>query len=60
MAAQQDLKKAEHSTLYVAVVAFFVTDLLVSNVIAVKTISPFTIFDLAGVLQAADLIFPVT
>ena len=52
---QPDLKKAEHSTLYVVVVAFFVTDLLVSNVIAVKTIS------LGGVvLQAADLIFPVT
>ena len=60
MAAQTDLKKAEHSTLYVAVVAFFVTDLLVSNVIAVKTISPFTIFGHAVVLQAADLIFPVT
>ena len=50
-----ELKKAEHSTLYVVVVAFFVTDLLVSNVIAVKTIQ------IGGVvLQAADLIFPVT
>jgi uncharacterized integral membrane protein (TIGR00697 family) len=50
-----NLKKAEHSTLYVAVVAFFVTDLLISNVIAVKTIQ------IGGVvLQAADLIFPVT
>ena len=57
---QPDLKKAEHSTLYVVVVAFFVTDLLVSNVIAVKTISPFTLFGHAVVLQAADLIFPVT
>src|SRR5581483_5005781 len=60
MAAQNHLKKAEHSTLYVAVVAFFVTDLLISNVIAVKTISPFTLFGHAVVLQAADLIFPVT
>jgi hypothetical protein len=52
---QPSLKKAEHSTLFVVVVAFFVTDLLISNVIAVKTIS------LGGmVLQAADLIFPVT
>lgn len=52
---QPELKKAEHSTLYVAVVAFFVTDLLVSNVIAVKTIQ------IGGVvLQAADLVFPVT
>jgi uncharacterized integral membrane protein (TIGR00697 family) len=52
---QSTLKKAEHSTLYVLVVALFVTDLLVSNVIAVKTIQ------LGGVvLQAADLIFPVT
>jgi uncharacterized integral membrane protein (TIGR00697 family) len=57
---QTELKKAEHSTLYVVVVAFFVTDLLVSNVIAVKTISPFTIFGFPVVLQAADLIFPVT
>jgi uncharacterized integral membrane protein (TIGR00697 family) len=60
MAAPQDLKKAEHSTLYVAVVAFFVTDLLISNVIAVKTISPFTVFGHPVVLQAADLVFPVT
>ena len=60
MTAQTDLKKAEHSTLYVAVVAFFVTDLLISNVIAVKTISPFTVFGHPVVLQAADLIFPVT
>lgn len=52
---QPELKKAEHSTLYVFVVALFVTDLLISNVIAVKTIQ------LGGVvLQAADLIFPVT
>jgi uncharacterized integral membrane protein (TIGR00697 family) len=52
---QTKLPKAEHSTLYVFVVALFVTDLLVSNVIAVKTIQ------LGGVvLQAADLIFPVT
>ena len=52
---QTPLKKAEHSTLYVFVVALFVTDLLISNVIAVKTIQ------LGGVvLQAADLIFPVT
>jgi uncharacterized integral membrane protein (TIGR00697 family) len=52
---QTPLKKAEHSTLYVFVVALFVTDLLVSNVIAVKTI------EIGGVvLQAADLIFPVT
>ncbi|HEY4162709.1 MAG TPA: queuosine precursor transporter [Dongiaceae bacterium] len=57
---QTDLKKPEHSTLYVAVVAFFVTDLLVSNVIAVKTISPFTLFGHPVILQAADLIFPVT
>jgi uncharacterized integral membrane protein (TIGR00697 family) len=60
MATQPDLKKAAHSTLYVAVVAFFVTDLLISNVIAVKTISPFTVFGHPVVLQAADLIFPVT
>jgi uncharacterized integral membrane protein (TIGR00697 family) len=57
---QTKLPKAEHSTLYVFVVALFVTDLLVSNVIAVKTISPFTIFGHEFVLQAADLIFPVT
>src|SRR4051812_8740484 len=52
---QTTLKKAEHSTLYVFVVALFVTDLLVSNVIAVKTIQLGSV-----VLQAADLIFPVT
>lgn len=52
---QTALKKAEHSTLYVVVVAFFVTGLLISNVIAVKTIQ---IGDV--VLQAADLIFPIT
>ena len=52
---QTQLKKAEHSTLYVVVVALFVTDLLVSNVIAVKTIQLGSV-----VLQAADLIFPVT
>ena len=57
---QTKLPKAEHSTLYVFVVALFVTDLLVSNVIAVKTISPFTVFGHEFVLQAADLIFPVT
>ena len=57
---QSDLKRAEHSTLYVLVVAFFVTDLLVSNVIAVKMISPFTVFGFPVTLQAADLIFPVT
>jgi len=57
---QTVLKKAKHSTLYVVVVAFFVTDLLISNVIAVKTISPFTVFGYPVVLQAADLIFPVT
>src|SRR5215471_18209411 len=57
---QTVLKKAEHSTLYVVVVAFFVTDLLVSNVIAVKMISPFTLFGFQFTLQAADLIFPVT
>jgi queuosine precursor transporter len=57
---QPELKKAEHSTLYVAVVAFFITDLLVSNVIAVKMISPFTVFGFPITLQAADLIFPVT
>jgi uncharacterized integral membrane protein (TIGR00697 family) len=52
---QTKLPKAEHSTLYVVVVAFFVTDLLISNVIAVKTIQ------FGGVvLQAADLIFPIT
>lgn len=52
---QPATQKAEHSTWFVAVVALFVTDLLVSNIIAVKTIS------LGGtVLQAADLIFPVT
>ena len=34
--------------------------ILVSNVIAVKTISPFTVFGYPVVLQAADLIFPVT
>jgi queuosine precursor transporter len=52
---QTTLNKAEHSTLYVVVVAFFVTGLLVSNVIAVKTI------EIGGVvLQAADLIFPIT
>ena len=52
---QTPLKKAEHSTLYVFVVALFVTDLLISNVIAVKTIQLGSV-----VLQAADLIFPVT
>ena len=57
---QPQLKNQEHSTLYVLVVAFFVTDLLVSNVIAVKMISPFTVFGYPVVLQAADLIFPVT
>ena len=57
---QTVLKKAEHSTLYVVVVAFFVTDLLVSNVIAVKMISTFTVFGFPVTLQAADLIFPVT
>jgi uncharacterized integral membrane protein (TIGR00697 family) len=52
---QTKLPKAEHSTLYVVVVAFFVTDLIISNVIAVKTIQ------FGGVvLQAADLIFPIT
>jgi hypothetical protein len=52
---QPATQKAGHSTWFVAVVALFVTDLLVSNIIAVKTIS------LGGtVLQAADLIFPVT
>src|ERR1043165_1076086 len=54
-AMQTPLKKAEHSTLYVFVVALFVTDLLISNVIAVKTIQLGSV-----VLQAADLIFPVT
>ena len=44
-----------HSTLFVVVVALFVTDLLVSNIIAVKAI---TIF--GRPLQAADLIFPIT
>jgi uncharacterized integral membrane protein (TIGR00697 family) len=57
---QTKLPKAEHSTLYVAVVAFFVADLLISNVIAVKMISPFTVFGYPVTLQAADLIFPVT
>jgi uncharacterized integral membrane protein (TIGR00697 family) len=52
---QTKLPKAEHSTLYVVVVAFFVTDLLISNVIAVKTIQFGSV-----VLQAADLIFPIT
>src|SRR6202000_604894 len=59
-AMQTDLKKPEHSTLYVAGVAFFVTDLLVSHVMAVKPISPFTLFGHPVILQAADLIFPVT
>lgn len=44
-----------HSTLFVVVVAFFVTDLIISNVIAVKAISVF-----GYPLQAADLIFPIT
>lgn len=44
-----------HSTLFVVVVALFVTDLLISNVIAVKAINIF-----GYSLQAADLIFPIT
>jgi uncharacterized integral membrane protein (TIGR00697 family) len=44
-----------HSTLFVVVVALFVTDLIISNVIAVKAIN------IGGYsLQAADLIFPIT
>lgn len=44
-----------HSTLFVVVVALFVTNLLVSNVIANKVV------DLFGyTLQAADLIFPIS
>ncbi len=46
---------ASHSTLFVVVVALFVTDLLISNVIAVKAINIF-----GYPLQAADLIFPIT
>ena len=60
---QPELKKAEHSTLYVFVVALFVTDLLVSNVIAVKTISPFTIFGHEFVLissSAGAIAVPLT
>ena len=46
---------SRHSTLFVVVVALFVTDLVISNVIAVKAIN------IAGYsLQAADLIFPIT
>ncbi|WP_374309601.1 queuosine precursor transporter [Dongia sp.] len=44
-----------HSTLFVVVVALFVTDLIISNVIAVKAINIF-----GHPLQAADLIFPIT
>lgn len=44
-----------HSTLFVIVVALFVTDLIISNVIAVKAVSLF-----GYSLQAADLIFPIT
>jgi uncharacterized integral membrane protein (TIGR00697 family) len=44
-----------HSTLFVVVVALFVTDLIISNVIAVKAINIF-----GYSLQAADLIFPIT
>jgi uncharacterized integral membrane protein (TIGR00697 family) len=57
---QTKLPKAEHSTLFVIVVAFFVTDLVVSNVIAMKMISTFSLFGFPVTLQAADLIFPVT
>jgi queuosine precursor transporter len=57
---QTKLPKAEHSTLFVVVVAFFVTDLVVSNVIAMKMISTFSVLGFPVTLQAADLIFPVT
>ncbi|TDQ82372.1 hypothetical protein A8950_2195 [Dongia mobilis] len=50
---QSDLTR--HSTLFVVVVALFVTNLLISNVIAAKAI---LIFDYP--LQAADLIFPIS
>ena len=44
-----------HSTLFVVVVALFVTNLLISNVIANKAIELF-----GYPLQAADLIFPIS
>ncbi len=44
-----------HSTLFVLVVALFVTNLLISNVIAAKAILIF-----GYPLQAADLIFPIS
>ena len=45
----------KHSTLFVMVVALFVTNLLISNVIANKAIELF-----GYPLQAADLIFPIS
>ena len=46
---------SRHSTLFVMVVALFVTNLLISNVIANKAIELF-----GYPLQAADLIFPIS
>lgn len=46
---------ARHSTLFLVVVALFVTNLLISNVIAAKAIMIF-----GYPLQAADLIFPIS
>lgn len=51
----QTAHPGRHSTLFVVVVALFVTDLIISNVIAVKAINVF-----GYSLQAADLIFPIT
>ncbi len=55
MKASTDIAPARHSTLFVVVVAFFVADLLVSNIIAAKAVH-------VGFLelQAADFIFPIT
>ena len=51
----QQTETQRHSTLFVVVVALFVTNLLISNVIAAKAI---LIFGYS--LQAADLIFPIS
>ena len=55
MPAGQQTETQRHSTLFVVVVALFVTNLLISNVIAAKAILVF-----GYSLQAADLIFPIS
>ncbi|MBL8707845.1 MAG: queuosine precursor transporter [Rhodospirillaceae bacterium] len=55
MTAAAQNQTGRHSTLFVVVVALFVTNLLISNVIANKAIELF-----GYPLQAADLIFPIS